>query len=33
MRNKWWKKVPWWGWVLIVLAIIGTTYLKFRYLF
>jgi len=33
MRNKWWKKIPWWGWALIVLAILGIAYLKITYLF
>jgi hypothetical protein len=33
MRNKWWKKIPWWGWVIIVLAFAGIAYLKFVYIF
>lgn len=33
MRNKWWRKIPWWGWALIVIAIIGGAYLKLKYIF
>ncbi len=33
MRKKWWKKIPWWGWVLIAIVIAGGAYLKLTYLF
>jgi|GEM_PF-2932882 len=27
------EKIPWWGWTLIVIALIGIAYLKLTYLF
>ena len=31
--KKWWRKIPWWGWVLIVIAVGIIAYLKFVYIF
>jgi hypothetical protein len=31
--KKWWKKIPWWGWVLIIAAVAVIAYLKFTYIF
>ncbi len=28
MKQKWYKKIPWWGWVLIALVIILGGYIK-----
>ncbi len=33
MAKRWYNKVPWWGWVLVALAIGGIGYLKFAYIF
>ncbi len=27
-RKKWWQKIPWWGWVLIAIAVAIIAYLK-----
>jgi hypothetical protein len=31
--KRWWKKIPWWGWAFIVIAIAIIAYLKFVYIF
>lgn len=31
MKRKWYKKIPWWGWILIALVIIIGGYVKLRF--